>query len=116
MVAVPYAVMSGVIWLDTHGLINSEGTTILSIVVLAGYGFFVLVQLIRALARRPLFYERWTRTKLVSTTAITPTGQLKEDEPADDEAGKAEPAETEAQSEPQAEVNNDGDTKEKDAS
>ena len=116
MVAIPYAVMSGVIWLDTHGLINSEGTTILSIVVLAGYGFFVLVQLIRALARRPLFYERWTRTKLVSTTAITPTGQLKEDEPADDEAGKAESAETGAQSEPQAEVNNDGDTKEKDAS
>ena len=116
MVVIPYAVMSGVIWLDTHGLINGEGTTILSIVVLAGYGFFVLVQLIRALARRPLFYERWTRTKLVSTTAITPTGQLKEDEPANDEAGKAEPAETEIQSEPQTEVNDDGDTKEKDAS
>ncbi|MCG5079321.1 hypothetical protein MBN61_01020, partial [Candidatus Saccharibacteria bacterium] len=65
--------------------------------------------------RRPLFYDRWTRTKLVSTTAITPTGQLKEDEPANDEAGKAESVETEAQSEPQAEADDDDSAKEKDA-
>lgn len=116
MVAIPYAVMSSVIWLDAHGLINGEGTTILSIVVLAGYGFFVLVQLIRALARRPLFYERWTRTKLVSTTAITSTGQLKEGELVDDEVGKAESAETETQSEPQTEASGDDGAKEEDAS
>ncbi len=60
--------------------VSSEGALVLSLAVAAFYAFLILLELIRAAIRRPLFYERWTDTRVISTTAI---------KRADDELGEA---------------------------
>lgn len=69
---VPLVIVVGLVYMTNVGYVSPEGLAVLLMVVMAIYGFIIIFELIRAAIRRPLFYERWTDTRLISTTSIKP--------------------------------------------
>lgn len=69
-IVVPYLLMALDYWLLQEDMISVEGAVVVGLVIVAGYAFFILFELIRAAMRKSLFYERWTKTKVISTTSI----------------------------------------------
>lgn len=53
--------------LEAFGCLTPPAALLLRGLICAGYLFLLLFQAVRAAMRRPLFYERWSRTRLVST-------------------------------------------------
>lgn len=62
------------VWAVRNHWLNHDSVAVYSLVLLATYGIMMLVMFIRACVRKPLFYERWSGTRLISTTAIKPDG------------------------------------------
>ena len=60
--------------------VSSDGVLVLGLAVAAIYVMILLVELIRAAIRKPLFYERWTKTKIISTTSIKPKDQTQDNQ------------------------------------
>lgn len=71
-VLVPLVIIVSLVYMTNVGYVSPEGLAVLLMVVVAVYGFITIFELIRAAIRRPLFYERWTDTRLISTTSIKP--------------------------------------------
>ena len=70
---IPLALVSAIYYMMQIEYVSGEGALVLGLAVLAFYVFLVLLELIRAAIRKPLFYERWTDTRIISTTSIKPT-------------------------------------------
>lgn len=69
-VLIPTLLLGAIYYMMRIDYVSSEGALVLSLAVAAFYAFLILLELIRAAIRRPLFYERWTDTRVISTTAI----------------------------------------------
>lgn len=83
---IPLALVSAIYYMMQIEYISGEGALVLGLAVLAFYVFLVLLELIRAAIRKPLFYERWTDTRIISTTSIKP---VSDDSGTDDRRGNA---------------------------
>ena len=83
---VPLALVSAIYYMMRIEYVSNEGALVLGLAVLAFYVFLTLLELIRAAIRKPLFYERWTDTRIISTTSIKPAS---DDNGTDDRRGNA---------------------------
>ena len=70
LIALPAALNAALVLADGALFLSPMATLILLGVVDGGYLFGLLFELIRAAMRRPLFYERLSRTRLVSTLPV----------------------------------------------
>lgn len=71
-IAIPVGLVYGVLYMLQIGYVSGEGAVVLCLAIAVAYVFIILLELVRAAIRRPLFYERWTDTRLISTTSIKP--------------------------------------------
>lgn len=71
-IVIPVGLVYGVLYMLQIGYVSGEGTVVLCLAIAVAYVFIILLELVRAAIRRPLFYERWTDTRLISTTSIKP--------------------------------------------
>lgn len=69
-IAIPVGLVYGVLYMLQIGYVSGEGAVVLCLAIAVAYVFIILLELVRAAIRRPLFYERWTDTRLISTTSI----------------------------------------------
>ena len=75
MILLPQLLLGAVYYMYRIGYVSTDGLVVLGMAVAALYLFIILLELFRAATRRPLFYERWTDTRVISTTAIVrPSG------------------------------------------
>ena len=70
LIALPAALNAALVLAGGALFLSPMATLILLGVVDGGYLFGLLFELIRAAMRRPLFYERLSRTRLVSTLPV----------------------------------------------
>lgn len=71
-IVIPVSLVCGVLYMLQIGYVSGEGAVVLCLAIAVAYVFIILLELVRAAIRRPLFYERWTDTRLISTTSIKP--------------------------------------------
>ena len=71
-IVIPVGLVCGVLYMLQIGYVSGEGAVVLCLAAAVAYVFIILLELVRAAIRRPLFYERWTDTRLISTTSIRP--------------------------------------------
>ena len=71
-IVIPVGLVYGVLYMLQIGYVSGEGAVVLCLAIAIVYVFIILLELVRAAIRRPLFYERWTDTRLISTTSIRP--------------------------------------------
>ena len=71
-IVIPVGLVYGVLYMLQIGYVSGEGAVVLCLAIAVAYVFIILLELVRAAIRRPLFYERWTDTRLISTTSIKP--------------------------------------------
>ena len=70
MVVLPIGLNTLIIYLLQADYITQDGAAVLMLAVVGAYLFLVFVEIIRIAIRKRLFYEKWTGTFIVSTTAI----------------------------------------------
>lgn len=70
LVALPIGLNMLIIYLLQADYISQDGAAVLMLTVVGAYLFLVFVEIIRIAIRKRLFYEKWTGTFIVSTTAI----------------------------------------------
>lgn len=70
LVALPIGLSMLIIYLLQADYISQGGAAVLILTVVGAYLFLVFVEIIRIAIRKRLFYEKWTGTFIVSTTAI----------------------------------------------
>lgn len=70
LVALPIGLSMLIIYLLQADYISQDGAAVLMLTVVGAYLFLVFVEIIRIAIRKRLFYEKWTGTFIVSTTAI----------------------------------------------
>lgn len=70
LVALPIGLNMLIIYLLQADYISQDGAAVLMLTVVGAYLFLVFVEIIRIAIRKSLFYEKWTGTFIVSTTAI----------------------------------------------
>ena len=70
LVALPIGLNMLIIYLLQADYISQDGAAVLMLTVVGAYLFLVFVEIIRMAIRKRLFYEKWTGTFIVSTTAI----------------------------------------------
>ena len=70
LVALPIGLNMLIIYLLQADYISQGGAAVLILTVVGAYLFLVFVEIIRIAIRKSLFYEKWTGTFIVSTTAI----------------------------------------------
>lgn len=70
LVALPIGLSMLIIYLLQADYISQGGAAVLILTVVGAYLFLVFVEIIRMAIRKRLFYEKWTGTFIVSTTAI----------------------------------------------
>ena len=70
LVALPIGLSMLIIYLLQADYISQGGAAVLMLTVVGAYLFLVFVEIIRIAIRKRLFYEKWTGTFIVSTTAI----------------------------------------------
>lgn len=88
-VILPQLLVGGIYWMYQMNYVSSDGALVLGLAVAAIYVMILLVELIRAAIRKPLFYERWTRTKIISTTSIKPKNQTQDNRKTGDSSNVA---------------------------
>ena len=69
---VPLLLIMAIYYMMQINYVSGEGAVVLGLAALVFYAFVILLEMIRAAIHRPLFYERWTDTRIISTTAIKP--------------------------------------------
>ncbi|MDO4271899.1 MAG: VanZ family protein [Candidatus Saccharibacteria bacterium] len=69
-IILPQIVVMGVAWMVNHQMMTGEGWFVLMLAAVSAYAILVLIMTLRTAMRKPLFYERLSATKLISTTAI----------------------------------------------
>ena len=90
-IVIPVGLVYSVLYMLQIGYVSGEGAVVLCLAIAIVYVFIILLELVRAAIRRPLFYERWTDTRLISTTSIKPLAKrqtIDSTEPTD-ETGEA---------------------------
>lgn len=70
IVVLPIGLNTLIIYLLQADYITQDGAAVLMLAVVGAYLFLVFVEIIRIAIRKRLFYEKWTGTFIVSTTAI----------------------------------------------